>query len=89
MRGAEYIWILGDEFAYTSFQRYYKDNKYEGKPMTYLFEQFEVREFLSTKYSTNPNVLARMCNNLLYAMNEYKEVPKLIVVILDLTFSEV
>ena len=77
------MWIIGDEFTFNSYQQYFRDNKHEGKPMMYTFEKFEVKEFLSTKYSGNKSPMGRILNNLIYAVNSYLQVPKLIVFILD------
>ena len=51
--------------------------------MTYTFENFEVKEYLSSKYDNNPNVLSRLVNNLITGVNEYGPVPKAIVIVVD------
>ena len=83
VKGQERIWVIGDEFSYTSFHHYYRQNKHEGKPMTYSFTNYEVREFVSTKYSNNNSALSRIHNNLITAVNEYGTTPKAIVFVLD------
>ena len=83
VKGAERVWILGDEFAYKYYHQYYKENKHEGKHMTYLFEHFEVKDLLSTRYSNDRNVLSRLRNSLITALNQYYPVPRLIAVVMD------
>ena len=83
VKGIENIWILGDEFAYTSFHQYYKENKHQGRPMTYAFEKYEIVEHLTTKFSNERSTLGRIRNNLVAAVNKYPCMPKLIVIVLD------
>ena len=82
-KGLDRIWIIGDEFAYGSFHQYYHDNRHEGRPMTYAFQRYEVKEYLSTKFSNNKSSLSRICNNLIAAINSYETTPKVVVVVLD------
>ena len=83
MKGFEKIWIIRDEFTHSSYYQYYRDNKHAGTHMTYAFEQFEVLEFLSSKYSNVRSAPCRLRNNLVKAVNDCKEVPKLIVIVVD------
>ena len=51
---------------------------------TYCFANFEVKDFSSSCYESNiRNTLARLRNNLLWALNKTTVLPKLIVVVLD------
>ena len=51
--------------------------------MTYSFEHYEMREYLSSKYSNNRSPISRIRNNLVSAINEFGSTPKAILVILD------
>ena len=51
---------------------------------TFTFKNFEVRDFSSSNYSShNKNVLGRLINTLVNAVNENNTLPKLIVIIVD------
>ena len=81
--GVDRVWLLEDEFAFKYFQQYYKNNKHEGKSMTYAFEKYEVIDFVTTRYSNDRNMLSQLCNSLVTGLNLYLTTPKLIVVVLD------
>ena len=51
--------------------------------MTFAFENFEVKELLTTRYSNDRNVLSRLRNSLITGLNSYSQMPRLIVVVLD------
>ena len=45
---------------------------------------FEVTTFVSSRHkSNNPSVMGRLINNLIFAINQHKQLPKCIVIILD------
>ena len=85
MRGYEKIWILGDDFAYNTYQQYFKNLKAEdGTPNTYTYLNFEVRAYLTSQNSMNSkNILSRLRNALVTALNEHSVLPKLIVLVPD------
>ena len=76
---------MGDEFAHKTFHSHFKNNKTsDGAYNTYTFKHFEVREFLTSKYSGNiRNIISRIRNGFVTAVNEHAVLPKLVVVILD------
>ena len=85
MRGIEKIWFIGDEFSHSSFEHHFKDIKDEhGKYTTFTFDNYEVRDFLSSRVTSHiRSTLARFRNNLVKAMNDQIGLPKLIVVVMD------
>ena len=83
VRGHEFVWFIGDEFTTSSFDDYYKSNTYNGKPMTYVFENFQVEGYFSSKHDYNTSCLCRLRNNLVHALNAYDVTPKVIVVVID------
>ena len=85
VRGAEKIWIIGDEFSRSSFEQYYKGIKSDlGDYATFAFKNFEVREFLSSRRESHVrSVLTRIRNNLVHGFNDQVALPKLIVVVMD------
>ena len=85
MRGYEKIWIIGDDFAYNTYQDHFKNLKSEdGTPTTYTYLNFEVRAYLTSQHSMNcKNILSRFRNSLITALNEHAVLPKLIAIIPD------
>ena len=78
----EKIWVLGDEFAYKTYEDYFKNNKYnDGSPATYTFEHFEVVGFFNLSFKLPDKCIHSRIRNLV--AKGYKGLPKLIVVILD------
>ena len=85
MRGYEKIWIMGDEFAYNTLQQHYKNLKQDdGTPTTYAYLNFEVRAYLTSQHTMNTrNILSRLRNGLVTALNEHAVLPKVIVMVPD------
>ena len=77
--------ILGDDFAFHTLQQHFKGLKSEdGTPTTYTYLNFEVRAYLTSESSNNSkNILCRIRNGLVTALNEHAVLPKVIVVVLD------
>ena len=76
---------MGDEFAKNTIKQYYKDARNEdGSPASYLYGNFEVKEFVTHKHSNNcKNILSRMRNCLVTALNEHEILPKMIIFVMD------
>ena len=53
------------------------------KNKSYVFENYEVKDFTTSRYSNDRNVLSRIRNGLVTALNLYLPVPKVIVIVLD------
>ena len=82
--GLEHLWLIGDEFAFNSYHDHFRQRRNELKPSSFTFSNFEVTEFLSSRYSSNiRNVLARIKNNLVRGLDGKRILPKLIVIVLD------
>ena len=77
----EEVWFLTDEFGFKSFKKYYKQrDDYTG----YVRDMYEVRGFTTDRFSSmDNNLLSRMRNLFVGALNSNAKLPKLIVVILD------
>ena len=85
IRGLEKIWLMGDDFAAHTLQEYLRNKKkQDGNPSTYIYNQYEVREFMTKSNSSNSrNILSRIRNCVATALNEHATLPRLIVFILD------
>ena len=86
IKGLEKIWLIGDEFGFKTCQEHYRNRRdAEGLQKMYAYEFFEVKEFFTSKYSNGQsrNVLKRLHNSLIFALNEYHPLPRLIVLVLD------
>ena len=84
MRGLTKIWFIGDEFGNNNFNIFKEMKKSDNKPDSFCYENFEVRPFFSSKFSSsNPSVICRIRNNLVKALNEHNTLPKAIIIVLD------
>ena len=83
--GLEKVWFVGDDFCYHTYRRYFKDNTDEfGDNTSFTFENLEAKGFFSSKESShNRSPLGRVLNNLIWAINEQKNLLKLILMVLD------
>ena len=87
--GYDKIWILGDEFVANTANQYFKtacstlmnNSRSTG---TYCGDKFEILLFHSTQYVSNfRNMIARLVNTLIQAINSEPLLPRAIVVVLD------
>ena len=76
---------MGDDFANNTVHEFLKGRKkLDGTPDTYVYAFYEVREFTTTRNSNNDkNVISRIRNAFITALNEHASLPKLVVFILD------
>ena len=73
--------MIGDNFVATTYCKYYKKNT---EFQFQLKWSFEVPTFCNSKYSSNnTNLLSRLQNTLVSALNEQFILPEYIIVILD------
>ena len=84
-RGYEKIWVVADNFGFNTYEEFFKNRKEEDGTThkSYTFDQFEVRGYFSNKQSLNGNILSRIRNNIVHALNEHTILPKLIVIVPD------
>ena len=70
---------------YNTFTKYFHEDSDSSKPVTsYTFNNYDVKAFVSRRdKSHNRNVLGRIYNNLVHAINEHTSLPKLVVMVLD------
>ena len=83
--GYEKVWLMGDSFIATSFERYFdKVQTLDGKE-NYIKAHYETSGvFHSTvRDGVNGNILSRMRNSLIRAINDQVLLPKFILIILD------
>ena len=85
VHGYEKLWFIGDKFAYNTYQDYFKNLKSEdGTPTTYSYLNYEVRAYLTSQHTLNvKNILSRLRNALITALNEHAVLPKLITIVPD------
>ena len=83
--GLDHIWIIGDDFSCHTVQQHFNNpRKEDSRSPFYSFSTFEVTESLSSKYkSSNPSVMGRIVNNVVYGLNKHKKLPKIIVLVPD------
>ena len=86
VRGYEKLWFIGDNFVFNSFNQHYYKRDHEDPKESYCKYNYEVVSFMSdAKLSIDNNILSRMQNLLVGAMNQNQDIllPKLIVIVLD------
>ena len=83
MRAYDSVWIFGDEFASRSFESHYQQrdhSDYSG----YVKEFFDLYGFTASKYTKhNQNLISRIVNLFIEAIQKYVLLPKLIVFVMD------
>ena len=79
------VMVCWRQFSHNTLEQYFKNLKSEdGMHTTYCFSNFEVRAFCTSERSLNTkNVISRMRNALITALNEHSVLPKLIIVVPD------
>ena len=84
MRGLYKIWFIGDEFSNNTFATLGEMRNDDHTPASFTYQNFEVRDFISSHFSTNESSpLGHIRSNLIKALNEHNTLPKLLVVVLD------
>ena len=84
IRGYEKIWIIGDNFTRNTIHDHLKGiKKSDGTPNTYLYCNYEVRDFSSSPLCGIRNILSRLKSCLIGALNEHASLPKMVVFVLD------
>ena len=84
--GVDHLWIIRDDFAYHTAQQFFSKHTKsdQDRSLHYCHNSFEVIQYVSSKYkSSNPSVLGRFVNNLVYGLNKHKQLPKVIVIVPD------
>ena len=83
VQACDEIWVLGDAFAISSFEQYYKERDvedYKGFTMT----TFDVKGFFTNKFTHfDQNTVSRMRNTLIKAITDCILLPKWIFVVFD------
>ena len=78
------VWFLGDEFAISFFEQYFKEKTLKGYNAGYIRNNYDVMAKLSSQYmSQTKNFLSRFRNLLVSAITDQPRLPKIIVNILD------
>ena len=79
--GYDTAWILGDNFATRTYRIGFKKGCGDD---TFLKKNFEVKNFISSRYSDNErNFLKRVCDTFAGTLKKYSKLPKLLVVVLE------
>ena len=75
------IWIIGDEFASSSYKQNFDRLNEEN---SYTKANFDVKSVISSQYSNNiRSLVGRIRNNVVVAVNEFVNLPKFIVMTLE------
>ena len=83
--GYEKVWFVGDSFITRSYQKYYREKEHSSYA-GYVKENFQITGYrsMSDRYtSMNPNLIGRMQNCLVLAIQEEVLLPKMVVMVLD------
>ena len=88
VKGYETVWLVGDEFCFRTAEQYFRGHKnsQDGSHNSFTYNHFEVKEFLTSKYSnacSPTNIITRLLNAVICGLNEYKGLPRLIIMVLD------
>ena len=82
-KGLEQIWVLSDKFGFESFSKHYYQQK-DNLSNNYISSHYEVSVFFNDDpASLDKNVLSRLHNLLVGAINDRTILPKLMVIIPD------
>ena len=77
------IWIIGDTFVSSSYERMLKmDNNEHNQNKLYIREQYDVFAHFNTSHF-DTNFLSRLRNVLVATFNKSDQLPRAIIVILD------
>ena len=80
LEGLERLWFVGDNLMSETYRTYLKKSRVQ----FYVKDQYEVSDFKNCKQnSNNRNVLSRILNTFITAVNENPVLPKYIVFVLD------
>ena len=80
LKGLRKLWMLGDNFIAETYKKFFKKASND----FFMKEQFEVMPFCSSKFSDrNTNMLSRILNSLITALNSKSQLPDYLLVILD------
>ena len=81
VKGLEYIWVVGDDFGFKSFNKKFCEQENDNY---YMKEQFEICGFNNDKEASyDKNTVSRMRNCLIGAIRDKTVLPKYIVIVLD------
>ena len=76
------VWIVSDNFAAKTFRPGFKKGCPEAQ--TYLKTRFEVKNYISSRFENNDtNILSRIYNSFVSALNKHAKLPRLVVIVLD------
>ena len=81
------VWFVGDEFLseiFASFQAMNQESRITKKTPPYLYEEFNIIAGLSNRQGLNRSLLGRLLNNLVGIMNKHDQLPKYLLMIIDL-----
>ena len=78
------VWIIGDSFVnevYHVFQKMRDDARMDRRPLPYMYQQYNVACYTPNPKSVLKDVLARLVNCFIKALNNAKKLPRLVLVI--------
>ena len=79
-KGINKIWILGDNFLAETYRQHVR----KGGEEFYMRQNFEVWPFCSSRFSDcNPNMLSRITNSMISALNNKVYLPVYLIIVLE------
>ena len=80
VKGIDKLWFVGDDWMSETYRPYFK----KSKAVFHCKQMFEISKFCNTRLnSNNRNVVSRILNTFISAINEVGVFPKFIVFVLD------
>ena len=77
------IWFIGDDFATKSFEQNFQQ-RYHGEYNGFSRENYDTIGFMNNEYTSNTkNILSRMRNAFVEAVQKYVLLPKYVVIVCD------
>ena len=84
IRGYDQVWIIGDDFMAKSFAQYFQDAYSQDGKIGYIRAHYDVTGYCqSASRALNENILSRIRNALVTAINSELLFPKAIIMVLE------
>ena len=85
VEGLNDLWVIRDNFTTTMYREHFTKRSTKW----FMREKFELGFFLKSQFnSNNPNMLSRLVNSLITAVNSWVKLPKVILICLQQDFIE-
>ena len=85
IEGLNDLWVIGDNFTTTTYREHFTKRNMNW----FMRDNFELVFFSKSRFnSNNPNMLSRLVNSLITAVNSRVKLPKVMVILLQQDFIE-